>query len=306
MRKNNLDSTGLSLSQAQSISNLCNQKAKQIDNTISKINNFSQTMVIDGESHQISQPFSIPTNIQTLILEKANLHATQAFLMENIKAKDNELLSLKDSVADTDDIVLPDEPNYKPHVAIENVNEEWGWEQLSNKELNEYIKANTYAAHVGQFIHNKSALANLRKELPQIPLIEWFEVEDGKKSLVNNVIHHTDEQLYTIHEDLAKLHREFEQRVNYFKSKVKNLVTIKNSEIAKENSDALNVITTDNELLRSKYHDEYDKVIDKIKNIKSKFEETRQKNIKIVAAKRIRIDPIFQELIDDFLDSNDD
>jgi hypothetical protein len=48
MKKNNLSKNGLSMTQAQSISNLCNQKAIEIHNSLRGINNASKSIVIGG------------------------------------------------------------------------------------------------------------------------------------------------------------------------------------------------------------------------------------------------------------------
>ena len=87
MRKHSLSSTGLSLSQAQSISNLCFQRAQDIANLISGLNNATKSLKIGQETYIETVGKSLPANIVALLQEKALLHSTQAFLMENIKAK---------------------------------------------------------------------------------------------------------------------------------------------------------------------------------------------------------------------------
>jgi hypothetical protein len=48
-----------------------------------------------------------------------------------------------------------------------------------------------------------------------------MNIKDGEKTPVEIKIHHNSEDLLKIHEELAALHRQYEQRVNYFKAKVK-------------------------------------------------------------------------------------
>lgn len=86
--RNSLNTKGLSLSQAQSISNLCFQRTQDIANNLSVINNAEKTLKIGDETYVETVGNKIPTNVVDLLLEKALLHSTQAFLMENIKAKD--------------------------------------------------------------------------------------------------------------------------------------------------------------------------------------------------------------------------
>ena len=220
MRKHSLSSTGLSLSQAQSISNLCFQRASDIASLISGLNNATKTLKIGNETYVETVGKKIPVNIVALLQEKALLHSCQAFLMENIKAKD-ELLKAKKSQAFVTSLVSPVYPELIDPTYLFIVGEDWGWEQLTVSEYNEYLEAEAYAAHIGQFIHKNSPLDNLRKELSTMKTLEWISVKDGEKTPLKVDIHHTSEQLLAVHEELAALHRKYEQRVNYFKARVR-------------------------------------------------------------------------------------
>jgi hypothetical protein len=93
--KNSLSSKGLSMSQAASISNLCNQRAQEISSRLDNINNVSKELAIGGEIYIETQGNPIPENVVQLLQAKARLSATQAFLMENIKAKDELINKIK-------------------------------------------------------------------------------------------------------------------------------------------------------------------------------------------------------------------
>ena len=309
MKKNSLTANkGLSLSQAQSISNLCNQRASEISAVLNGINNYEKTVDVDTKkdtkTHTLIVGKPIPENVVDLITEKSELHACQAFLMENIKAKDNMLKEAKSATVDISEIEVPEKPKFiSPLVKMSSeVKEEWGWEQLNVSEINEYVEAEAFAAHIGQFIHEGKPLDVLRKELGKgINPVEWMTIVDGVKSPVLVKTHHTTEQLLGIHENLAKIHREKEQRVNYFKAKVKNLVTIKNAEIAKNNADAQNEAEKINNDAQVTFDTAMKAVSEKIMSIQYEFEKIRQENIKNIAAMRIEIDGRFQKTIDLFL-----
>jgi hypothetical protein len=304
MKKNSLISkgTGLSLSQAQSISNLCNQRATEIGYQISNVNNASKTVKVGEETHETVKARKLPDNVIDLLKEKAELHACQGFLMENITAKDALLDAAKKEQADISSIKFPEDYKYEDPDIIPQVKEEpWGWEQLSAAEINEYTQADAFAAHVGKFIHKGSTLDTLRAELPSIPDIEWMNIKDGEKSPVKIVIHHTSENLLKIHEELATIHRQYEQRVNYFKAKVKNLVTAENARIAKINADAQNVAGKINDDRQKEYETAYKKATEDMKSLKAEFEKTRQEKISEIAAMKIDVDPRFQPTIDIFL-----
>ena len=305
MKKNNLSKTGLSLSQAQSISNLCNQRAIEIDNGLNNINNFSKKVNIDGVDHITVAAKPMPGNVVELLTNKAELTACQAFLRENMKAKEDMLSAAKYDTVDTSSLIPPKRPTFVSAELLSEVNEDFGWSKLTEAELNENYEAEAFAATIGKFIHDKSPLAKLRAELPTIPAIDWMVVKgDGTKTPVEIIVNegHTSEKLAAIHEELAAAHRGYEQKVNFFKSKVKNLTTLENARIAKVNSDATQEALKINNDLAADYRTAEKAYNEQVKQLHADFEMERQATIKQVAALRIEIDPRFQKVIDFFID----
>ena len=300
MKKHSLSTKGLSLSQAQSVSNLCNQRAKDIQASISVINNAEKTITIDSKDYTKTVGNAIPYEIVDLLKEKARLHATQAFLMENIKAKE-ELLTNAMRKPFEFDVEMPESPDYADTPLIDPINEDWGWEQLTAEEYNKYLEAEAYASHVGQFIHGGGKLDKLRKELPTMELLEWTEIEVGKKTPVVVNPHHTSEYLADLHEDLSGLHREYEQKVNYYKAKVKNLVTMELARIAKENANIQSADSEKNDKIMTEYRDARKAWMAQRAQASNEFEEARQKEIASIAALRIEVSPIFKDTVDGFL-----
>lgn len=298
--KNNLSKTGLSLSQASSISNLCFQRANEISKALSGINNATRTFKIHGETYTEVVGKKIPANVAKLLQEKAKLHAAQAFLMTNIKAKDALLVEIKGR-AFQPSCDAPENPTLATYKPILLVNEQWGWDQLSQAEYAEYLEHEAYAAHIGQFIHKDSVLDRLRDELPKVKSLDWITVKDGERTPVNVFVHHTPDELLTHHEALAAIHRTHEQRVNYFKAKVKNLVTEENARISKENALGQAEVNKANEALRLEYTNKHLAYMEMVKVEREQFEAARQAEIQSTAALRISVDPRFQETIDRFL-----
>lgn len=300
MRKNSLASKGLSMSQAQSISNLCNQRSRDISFKLRDINNVEKVLEI-GEKTYIETPGKkMPENVMELISDKSRLHATQAFLMENIKAKDEMLSEIRNRQM-TFHLPIPIRGVLQETEIESSVSEDWGWDQLSTSEYNEYLQAEAFASHVGQFIHKGGKLDNLRSELPTLKTLEWIEVEAGKKTPLKVSVHHTAEELGDLHEKLAGVHRNYEQRVNYFKAKVKNLVTSENARIAKENAVKEASAAEANQKVLSDYNKVKEEWQSNYRQASHLFEEERQNEIKNSAALRIAIDPRFQPVIDMFL-----
>lgn len=300
MRKNSLASKGLSMSQAQSISNLCNQRSRDISFKLRDINNVEKVLKIGEETYIETPGKKMPENVVDLLADKSRLHATQAFLMENIKAKEEILNNLKNTRMEFD-IEIPKCGELQSAEIDDSVNEDWAWSQLSVSEYNEYLEAEAYASHVGQFIHKGGKLDNLRSELPTLKTLEWIEVESGKKTPLKVSVHHTAEELGDLHEQLAGVHRAHEQRVNYFKAKVKNLVTSENARIAKENAVREASVNETNQKVISDYSKAKEEWQANYRQASHLFEEDRQNEIKKTAALRIAIDPRFQAVIDMFL-----
>ena len=298
--KNSLSSKGLSMSQAQSISNLCNQRSKDITATLADINNVEKSLTIGTDTYIETKGNPIPGNVVALLQDKARLSATQAFLMENIKAKDELIKSIKSERFEYD-AKYPERPQTISETLPSLVEEEFGWEQLTQAEYNEYLEAEAFAAHIGQFIHKGGRLDKLRAELPTIKTLEFMEIEVGKKTPMKVEVHHTPQQLLAIHEELAALHRGYEQKVNYFKSKVKNATTAENARIAKERGVIQTQVNEQNQVLANAYKLAYEKYSADERKAGHEFEEARQARIEAAVALKIDVAPRFQSVVDEFL-----
>lgn len=298
--KNSLALKGLSMSQAQSISNLCNQRSKDITAQLADINNVSKELVIGSETYVETNGNPIPVNVVELLTAKARLSATQAFLMENIKAKDELINKIKYEVYNYD-VDPPVKPKTISETIPSAIDEDFGWDTLSTAEYNEYLEAEAYASHIGQFIHKGGKLDRLRAELPTIKTLEFMEIEVGKKTPMKVSIHHTAEQLLSVHEQLAALHRGFEQRVNYFKSKVKNATTSENARIQKERGIIQARVNNENAEAANNYKLAYDKWSGEERQAQHEFEEKRQARIQDAVNLKIEVAQRFQDVVNEFL-----
>jgi hypothetical protein len=298
--KNSLAAKGLSMSQAQSISNLCNQRSKDITAQLADINNVSKELVIGSDTYTEVKGNPIPANVVELLTAKARLSATQAFLMENIKAKDELINKIK-----YEGFQYSVEAPVRPQTISENipteVDEDFGWDTLTTAEYNEFIEAEAYASHIGQFIHKGGKLDRLRAELPTIKTLEFMEIEVGKKTPLKITIHHTAAQLLTIHEELAALHRGYEQKVNYFKSKIKNATTSENAKIQKERGEIQARVNQQNSDLANAYKLAYEQWTAEQRKAQHEFEEKRQAKIQDAVNLKIEVAERFQSVVDEFL-----
>jgi hypothetical protein len=299
-----ISTSGLSMSKAQSISNICNQRAKYIDSLLTNVNNVSKHFKqSDGEIYmkQIGKPF--PVNVLELLNDKSSYHALQAYLMEAVKYKDN-LLEIEKYNSFKTELVFPQPPNYVPTTTIKEVDEKWGWEQLSEKEYCEYLEAETYASHIGQYFHRGGVLDNLRKNYNSDLELSFIELKKDEKIPITSTPNHTEKYLIDLHENLANVHREYEQKVNYYKSKVKNLVSNKNIEISKINSDILTKAEVANKKLRQEYNELVNDYNTKLSLESLEFNENKEVQSKRISSLKIKIPTNLQPTVDKLLKDN--
>jgi hypothetical protein len=298
--KHSLSTKGLSLSQAQSISNLCNQRCRDIRSQIDVINNAEKVITIDGKEYTKVSANPIPNEIVEMLKDISRMHATQAFLMENIKAKDH-LIRVKQIEQFRYTADRPESPEYHSIDELEMVTESWGWEQLTTAQWEEYLEAEAYASHIGQFIHLGGKLDQLRTELPTMEFLEWDMIEEGKRTPVEVNTHHSIEYLSDLHTDLSALHRGYEQRVNYFKAMVKNAVTVENARIIRVNADEQARVDKINEANRAMYDTAMKSWSADKTAAQYTFNEDRQKEVERLAGLRIEVPARFQPTVDEFL-----
>jgi predicted RND superfamily exporter protein len=144
-------------------------------------------------------------------------------------------------------------------------------------------------------------LDRLRAELPTIKTLEFMEIEVGKKTPLRVSIHHTPAQLLTIHEELAALHRGYEQKVNYFKSKVKNATTSENARVQKERGEIQARVNQQNSDLANAYKLAYEQWTADQRKTQHEFEEKRQARIQDAVNLKIEVAERFQDVVDEFL-----
>jgi tRNA G10 N-methylase Trm11 len=126
-------------------------------------------------------------------------------------------------------------------------------------------------------------------------------IEAGKRTPLKISIHHTPAQLLTIHEELAALHRGYEQKVNYFKSKVKNAVTTENARIQKERGEIQARVNQQNSDLSNAYKLAYEQWTAEQRKAQHEFEEKRQARIQDAVNLKIEVAERFQPVVDEFL-----
>lgn len=306
MRANPLSEKGLSMSQAQSIANLCNQRSTEINQQLITFNNATKSVVIDGKTVVMIIGRPVPENLTAIIAAKVSYVSLQAFLMEAIKTKNTWIQRLtNEKFVAPEDLVYPEKERVDYPSDIEaGVGEEWAWEQLTLGEINEFLIMEATASQIGQFIHKDGLLTKLRNEMSTMPDMEWLDkyIAGGITSLpVAIEKHHTSKQLLDLHEGFAQQHREAEMRVNYYKAKIKNLVALRNAEISGSNGAKLAVYNQKEKDASDTYGSALKQYNLVFKQLAQEWEKGRILEIKRISALRIEVPERLQSTVDIFL-----
>ena len=296
MEKHFLSKTGLSITQAQSISNLCNQHCVEIDNLLQNINIISKEFTFNQELFKEQEASKIPTNLVELLTKKGEYASLQAFLMENIKLKDSLLLQTENTYFQFKE-ESPMQPKFINPKGLPRVTEI----ELSAEDRIDYLIQESYASQIGKFIHKGEKLDTLRKEASNTPLVEWKKIDSNITIPIKNTIHTTPEELFQIHLELVEIHRTHAQKLNYYKAKMKNQLSDLNEAIAKKNSADYEKASSKYEKELQEYNEELRKYGERHHKALYTFQEEKEKEMKRIAALRISIPEIFKPLVDTLL-----
>lgn len=286
------------MSEAQSLSNLCFQKASEIDKRLSKIGLYNEVITHEGDKKIIYKTDPMPSNIKQLILKKASYHALQAFLMDAMKNKDRmlELLRLSEyehSEKRPPSAVVPDKP------ILELVDEAEMFNQLDSEKYNDFLEKEAIAAHVGKFIHKNSILDHLRSKAYDIVNVRWIEVKKEEKTLVEIEPHYNPEDYEDIHVMFAKIHRDAESKVNYYKAMIKNMVAEENDKRRSEYAIEMQKFHKEWNERMEKANSELKAYTEKLAKAQNKFEQEKLKKINELSQLKIVLDPRFNDLYEE-------
>ena len=140
MKKLSLSKTGLSLSQAQSVSNLCYQKSQEIANQLAVINNSEKTLTIGSEIYFETVGNPIPKNVVELVIEKGakSVRAIATHGVLSGKAYENLDSSVLSELLVSDSIPskLGDSPKLK-YISCDNIIAKAIWSLSNQKSIHE-------------------------------------------------------------------------------------------------------------------------------------------------------------------------
>ena len=298
-----LGKNGLSMTDAQSISNAVNQACVEIENTINNFNVVSKTIKIDGESFDTQEANPI-VDIFDLLKTKSQLHGVQAWLMEALTAKTELMEAIREEKFDDSSFTLPKKEVIEGPNCLPLVDEDYGRLQLSSAELAEFLEQEAIASHYGKVIHKRGKLTSLRSQLAKHNALEWEVIEDGKRTPVRCKPHHNSNELLDIHNGLSDIWTRANKRVNYFNSKIKNLTNDENQRITNLNAKLKNDYASLLKTVNANYQIEVSNYNAKVDTAQSEFQNQQLVRLKEAAALNIVVDPRFKDIIDEYQVSN--
>jgi hypothetical protein len=239
-----LDTKGLTTAEANYTANIIKELCERISNEIKQLTLFKGTLNFQGKQTEYNKVYKVE-NLEEKCLEEGNLYALSAWLREAIKAKEALLKQVEN---DNFDISLLNEVNYGK--ATNLLTEDEVKYSLPINELAEYLAYEAKAAHIGKKVHPNGIFEQWFNEIKNTPKVQINEINKDYIVEFDQVVDEKD--LYQTYFTLQKEYREAEQKVNYYKAKVKNLLNERNQEINQKNRALQDKLSQDLEIQNSK------------------------------------------------------
>lgn len=277
-----LGKQGLTSAEANYTANIVKELCERIATEINNMSLFTAILTKDGKKHNFAKERKVE-NLHEKCLEEGKLYALSAWLREGIKDKDKII-----SLIDTDDFGF--ELKSTDHIVkgfklINNPTEEEIKRELPINELAEYLSNEAKAAHIGKKVHPSGIFEKWLREIKNTPCLQLHP--DNKDLIITLTQVVQEEDLYKIYFDLQKEYREAEQKVNYYKAKIKNLL-----------SDKIREINTTNLEIRNKYQQELDSINTENYSIQQQINNARLEKVKELSELKIIIPNELQSTID--------
>lgn len=239
-----LDTKGLTTAEANYTANIIKELCERISNEIKQLTLFKGTLNFQGKQTEYNKVYKVE-NLEEKCLEEGNLYALSAWLREAIKAKEALLKQVEN---DNFDISLLNEVNYGK--ATNLLTEDEVKYSLPINELAEYLAYEAKAAHIGKKVHPNGIFEQWFNMIKNTPKVQINEINKDYIVEFDQVVDEKD--LYQTYFTLQKEYREAEQKVNYYKAKVKNLLNERNQEINQKNRALQDKLSQDLEIQKSK------------------------------------------------------
>ena len=239
---------GLSMSEANHQANMTKEIAEAIGRKIDGIRSVSETMSHDnGKEVPLDKNTAIdPTELLNIAQEEGKLYALSAWLREGVKAKQVLLDLIRKAsngsfMSDTETFPAIDaeQPIFIQPVKPAYVTEDDIFGTFTVKERAEYLTLEATAAHLGKKIHAGGIISKIRKETQEFVPVRFSALNSGtgpKDYPVQRTLLYDPTEFDKVFFALQAKHREAEQKLNGYKARIQNEITLQNAEIEKDYS----------------------------------------------------------------------
>jgi hypothetical protein len=219
---------------AERIKETVNVISKRIESTASA----AETLNYGGKDIELNRPAKI--NFEDDILLMGKLYGLSAWLREAIKAKKIGLETFANATSSKvfyqepfEEIIIPNitYPCFVPFTMDDAIGE------MSVVDRANYYALEAMAAHIGKYIHGSGKLANVRNSLLnfQITRFETKMTSGGETDFpVSRLKVYTVEEINAVFNTLMNKHREVEEKLNWYKAKLENRVSVATAELERQ------------------------------------------------------------------------
>lgn len=292
---------GISSSEANHIAEKGKEMVKMND---SKINNAlpSNDTIHFSEDKPISLRKTDAVDFVKLGLSNGNIYGLSAWLREGIKAKDSGLALLKtkdigefSKITSLTSLQIP----LKKDVKLQTFTDSDAKAHLGIKEYAEYLKLNSECAELGKLIHNNGYLTQIKEKVQLNKTTYFHALKDGvgeKDYPVECKFVYTVDEITKQFTDVLNLHREKENKLNWYRSKIQNLMVQENARLERDFRKALAEANIEFDTLNQKYMQERNVQMDLMAKETSIAREVRYQCVSLLASYKIVIPDDLQEV----------
>lgn len=251
-----LDEKGMTMSAANHQANMVKEKMAETASVLDKTNGFTSVVDVKGKNVKLDN-FVKVDDLKAETLREGFYYGLSAWLREAIKAKQIVLDLIQgvslDNLRSPDAEVLTFPDTKQPVLAqiqLVPFTLEDAIDELSVKERQEYLSVEAQAAHLGKKIHEvkksnptfeqrrAGAIATeakvgkikeMRDQLNNFQENTLIEYSLGGSSREVCIVTHTPlysaESLNTLYLELQEQHRSYEERLNYYKGRLKDRIS---------------------------------------------------------------------------------
>lgn len=237
-----LGEKGLTSTEASHKANMLGKMAERAKARVNALSAYTQTVYMDEKD--VTTITGVKVDFLKLALEAGNYYQGSAWLREAVKAKDELIQSIKtlhisefhDEAEDGAYRKVSLDYPVKEVIDNDAITEEDIIDTWTVADRAEYLSIEANVAALGKLLHKGGVLDKLRDD---VLFFKPTEIKEYKKLggmtafVATNTLLYTDVEIDSQFMQLQEQHRTWESKLNGFKAKIKNDLSIKQQELIK-------------------------------------------------------------------------